>query len=216
MSLRVEDVDFTYPGYEPTLRRASLEVPAGESGFLLGPSGSGKSTLLRIVAGLLEPDGGRVVLAERDLAGVPPHRRRVGMLFQEPTLFTHRNAWQNVAFGHAYRDVPRAARRDEAIRFLDLVGLTERAEARVDQLSGGQRQRVDLARTLAAKPRCVLLDEPFSSLDRDLRDSLGPTVKELLAEQGVPALWVTHDREEADRLGDRVWRLVDGRIEAKR
>jgi ABC-type Fe3+/spermidine/putrescine transport system ATPase subunit len=150
------------------------------------------------------------------LDGLPPHRRRVGMLFQEPALFPHLTAGQNVAFGLRYRGVPRAQEQAEAARWLERVGLAPRAGARVDALSGGERQRVALVRTLAARPRIVLLDEPFSALDRDLRDELGPWVKGLLAEQGVAALWVTHDRDEARRWGDRAWELVEGRCaEAK-
>jgi ABC-type sulfate/molybdate transport systems ATPase subunit len=216
--LRVEDLHYRYPGWPPTLVGAALEVPAGTSAFLLGPSGSGKSTLLRCIAGLEEPQSGRILWGGERLDLVPTHRRRVGMLFQEPALFPHLRVWRNVAFGLRYRpDAPRGwARRrwerDEAARWLELVQV-DRLDARVDELSGGQRQRVALARTLAAKPRIVLLDEPFSGLDRDLRDELGPKVKDLLAAQGVAALWVTHDRDEAHRLGDRVWRMVDGRCE---
>ncbi len=210
MTLHVRDLHYTYPGFPPTLTGATLSVPAGESGFLLGPSGCGKSTLLRAVAGLLPGYTGTVHWNDESLDALPPHRRRVGMLFQEPALFPHLNVWRNVAFGLRYRGVARAERRAEARTWLSLVGLADRDEAPVDAVSGGQRQRVALARTLAAKPRVVLLDEPMSALDRDLRDSLGMRVKELLAEQGVSALWVTHDREEAARLGDRVWDMVDG------
>jgi iron(III) transport system ATP-binding protein len=133
------------------------------------------------------------------------------MLFQDGALFPHLDVWRNVAFGLRYRGVPRSQQRVEAMRWLRLVGLPEKADADVAQLSGGQRQRVALARTLAAKPRIVLLDEPFSNLDRALRNELGPKVRDLLREQGVAALWVTHDREEAERLGDKVWELVEGK-----
>lgn len=214
MTLTVRDLHFTYPGWPPTLRGASLEVPAGTSGFLLGPSGSGKTTLLRCVAGLEEPQGGSVLDDGRDLSGVPTHLRRVGMLFQDGALFPHLPVWRNVAFGLHALGVPRRQHRSEALRWLRLVGLEEKADAGVGQLSGGQRQRVALARTLAARPRIVLLDEPFGNLDRALRDELGPKVRSLLRGQGVAALWVTHDRDEAMRLGDRVWDLADGRCVA--
>ncbi|MGB1585599.1 MAG: ABC transporter ATP-binding protein [Thermoplasmatota archaeon] len=210
MTLELYDVRYTYPGFPPTLNGVQLTVADGESGFLLGPSGCGKSTLLRVIAGLLTGHEGQVRLNGQAIDDLPPHRRRVGLLFQEPTLFPHLNVWQNVAFGLRYRGVPHVEHRTEALRWLDLVGLRDRADSAVDALSGGQRQRVDLARTLAAKPRAVLLDEPFSALDRDLRDELGPRVRELLAEAGVPALWVTHDHDEAHRLGDHVWRLEEG------
>lgn len=210
MTLEVRDLRFQYAGYAPTLRGVSITVPEGRSGFLLGPSGSGKSTLLRCIAGLEQGYEGSVRWDREALDGLPPHRRRVGMLFQEPALFPHLRAWQNVAFGLRYRGLERAEERPEALRWLAMVGLDARAEARVDELSGGQRQRVALVRTLAAQPRVVLLDEPFSALDRDLRDELGPRVKELLKGQGVAALWVTHDRDEARRWADKAWVLVDG------
>jgi len=213
--MRIQGLRFTYPGWPETLRGVDLEVAAGESAFLLGPSGCGKSTLLRCVAGLETGYTGRVLLDGTPLDDLPPQRRRIGMLFQEPALFPHLDVWQNVAFGLRYLDVPRDQWREEAGRWLDLVELDGRADARVDELSGGQRQRVALARTLAARPRAVLLDEAFSALDRDLRDALGPRVKTLLRDQGVPALWVTHDRDEAQRLGDRVWALVDGRVQSQ-
>lgn len=212
MSLCVDDLRFDYDE-APLLQGVSLDVPRGESGFLLGPSGAGKTTVLRCIAGLEQGYGGSVRWGDAPLDALPPHRRNAGFLFQEPALFPHLNVWRNVAFGLRYRDVARRDRRAEATRWLDLVDLAGRADAAVDELSGGQRQRVALARTLAARPRIVLLDEPFSALDRALRDELGDRVKELLAKQDVAALWVTHDEQEAFRLGDRVWRLVEGRAE---
>ena len=213
MSLRVRGLAFTYPGWEPTLRAVDLEVAPGRSAFILGPSGSGKSTILRCIAGLERPGAGTVELAGRDLTPLPPHRRGVGMLAQEPALFPHLRVWRNVAFGMRYRADRPASEREEAMQWLRTVELPpERADARVDELSGGQRSRVALARTLAAKPQAVLLDEPLNALDRDLRDELGPRVRDLLREQGVRAVWVTHDRAEAMRLGDAVYELVEGRL----
>ena len=211
MSLHVHGVAYTFPGWPPTLAGVDLEVQGGQSGFLLGPSGAGKSTLLRCIAGLQPGYTGRILLGGHAIDALPPHRRRVGMMFQEPALFPHLDVAGNVAYGLRHRDVPRRDRRPEALRWLDLVGLADRADAAVDELSGGQRSRVALARTLAAKPRAVLLDEPLSGLDPELRRDLGQRVKALLAEQGVPALWVTHDPEEARRLGDVAWRLEAGK-----
>ncbi len=208
--IQVRGLRFTYDG-APLLDGVDLEVPAGHHGFLLGPSGSGKTTILRCIAGLETPDAGAIHLDGTDLAGVPTHRRGIGMLMQEPALFPHLTVADNVSFGLRYRDVPRADRPAEAERYLDLVGLAHRTDAAVDQLSGGQRQRVALARTLAARPRAVLLDEPLSSLDADLRTDLGGRIRDLLQAEGVAALWVTHDEGEAMRLGDTVWRLQDGR-----
>ncbi len=210
MTLRVEDLHFTYPGYPPTLSGIDLDLGTGESGFLLGPSGSGKSTLLRCIAGLERPQTGRVRVDRDDVTAIAPHKRRIGLLFQEPALFPHRNAWQNVAFPLRYRKV--ADERAEAQRLLGLVQIPEnRWDADVDELSGGQRARVALARAIAAEPRAMLLDEPLASLDQELRDELGATVKRILRDAGIPALWVTHDRDEAFRLGDRIWELRDGR-----
>lgn len=219
MSLTIRGLAFTYPGWPPTLRGVDLDVKAGTSAFLLGPSGSGKSTLLRCIAGLDPGYTGSVALDGAPLDGLPAHRRGIGMMFQEPALFPHLDVAGNVAFGLRYRDDMqgpwlgrRRRERTEAQHWLDLVGLGDRAAAQVDELSGGQRQRVALARTLAAKPRAVLLDEPLAALDAELREDLGRRVKDLLAQQGVPALWVTHDEDEARRLGDAVHRLVDGRV----
>lgn len=214
MTLAVRGLRFTYPGWPPTLRGVDLDVAAGENAFLLGPSGSGKSTLLRCIAGLEPAYKGSVRWDGAPLDGLPPHARGVGMLFQEPALFPHLSVWRNVAFGLRYRGVPRRDERPQALAWLELVGLAAKAEVAVDELSGGQRQRVALARTLAARPRVVLLDEPLASLDRPLRGELGPRVRDLLKRERVAALWVTHDEHEAQRLGDRVWRLVDGRITA--
>ena len=209
-SLRVEGLSYTYPGWPPTLQDLALDVPGGASGFLLGPSGSGKSTLLRCIAGLEQGYSGRVLLDGAALDGLPPHRRRVGLMAQEPALFPHLDVLHNVAFGLRYRGVPRREQAGEALRWLALVGLDARADAAVDELSGGQRSRVALARTLAARPLAVLLDEPLASLDAELRADLGRRVKDLLAAQGIPALWVTHDRAEAARLADKAWRLEAG------
>jgi ABC-type Fe3+/spermidine/putrescine transport system ATPase subunit len=217
--LSVRGLRFTYPGWPATLQGVDLDVPDGTSAFLLGPSGSGKSTLLRCIAGLEPTYDGHVTCAGLRLDGLAPHDRHVGFMAQEPALFPHLDVAGNVAFGLRYRkdlEGPVFGRkkreRTEAQHWLDLVGLGQRATAQVDELSGGQRQRVALARTLAAKPRAVLLDEPLAALDADLRKDLGQRVKALLAGQGVPALWVTHDEDEARRLGDAAYRLVDGRV----
>lgn len=209
----MRDLKFTYPGWPPTLTGVDLRIEPGELGFLLGPSGGGKSTLLRCIAGLERGYSGSVLWERESMDGLAPHERGVGMLFQEPALFPHLEVWRNVAFGMRYHGVPRAHERARALAWLDLVGLASKSDAAVDEISGGQRQRVALARTLAAKPRIVLLDEPLSALDDALRDDLGPRVKALLRREKVAALWVTHDEEEARRLADRRWRLVEGRAE---
>lgn len=210
MGLKVECLRFDHDG-TPLLDGLDLAARRGDCTFLLGPSGSGKSTLLRSIAGLERPAAGSITLDGRILDPLPPHMRRVGLLFQEPTLFPHLDARQNVAFGLRYAGVARGRRKAMALDWLDRVGLGHRHAASPDELSGGERQRVCLARTLATRPRAVLLDEPLSALDRELRVRLGGDVKQILQEADVPVVWVTHDEEEADRLGDQVLRLVDGR-----
>lgn len=216
MSLAVRDLRFTYEGWPPTLLGADLEVRRGELAFLLGPSGSGKSTLLRCIAGLERSYQGTISLDGEPLDHLPPHRRGVGMLFQEPALFPHLTVAKNVGFGLRYHGTSRARERKDTLQWLELVGLAAKADARVDELSGGQRQRVALARTLAARPRAVLLDEPLSALDQALREDLGVRIREILRREGIPALWVTHDEDEAERLGDRVWRLEQGKVAPSR
>lgn len=211
MTLRVRGLRFQYPGWEPTLVGVDLDVEPGESAFLLGPSGAGKSTLLRCIAGLERAYDGSVSWNDERLDALPPHRRGVGMISQEPALFPHLPVWRNVSFGMRYHGVAPRDERSQALAWLELVGLARKADARVDELSGGERQRVALVRTLAARPRVVLLDEPLSALDRPLRDELGPRVRDLLRRERVAGLWVTHDEDEARRLADRIWRLDQGR-----
>jgi molybdate transport system ATP-binding protein len=183
---------------------------------LFGPSGAGKSTLLHLIAGLVRPTAGTIALHGRTLtdvgAGVhvPPRRRRIGMVFQEPLLLPHRTALANVALAAGSGD--RRARRAAALRWLDRVEVAELADRRPGQLSGGQQQRVALARALAGQPELLLLDEPFSSLDADARRRLGALVKELVADEGLTAIFVTHDRDELATLADRVLPAQPGRV----
>ena len=201
--LSVEDVRVSF-GTRNVLDGVELEVATGEVVALLGASGSGKSTLLRVIAGLLAPDDGRVLWDGHDLAGVPTHRRRFGLVFQDHQLFPDRDVAANVAFGlrmarWSAREIsPRVA------ELLDLVGLCGFEHRAVHDLSGGEAQRVALVRALAPEPRLVLLDEPMGALDRDLRDRLTLDLRALLRRLGLTAVHVTHDREEADAVADRV------------
>jgi thiamine transport system ATP-binding protein len=197
-------------GGRPVLDEVSLTVAPDEAVALLGPSGVGKSTLLRVVAGLVTPDAGVVTWDAIDLADVPAHRRSIGLVFQDAVLFPHRDVAGNVGYGLDVIGVPEAERRDEIERLLDLVDLGGLGERAVDTLSGGQAQRVALARALGARPRLLLLDEPFGALDRDLRERLGAEVRDLLRSLGVPAVHVTHDAGEAALVADRVLELVPG------
>jgi thiamine transport system ATP-binding protein len=207
--LRVDGVSVSLGGVA-VLDRVDLHVAPRESVALLGPSGAGKSTLLRVIAGLLEPDVGRVCWDGADLADVPAHRRRFGLVFQDAVLFPHRDVAANIGYGLEIAGVPAATRRDEVARLLALVALDGLGDRDVATLSGGQAQRVALARALAPGPALLLLDEPFGALDRDLRDRLGVEVRDLLRGLGVPAVHVTHDANEATLVADRVVRLEPG------
>ena len=209
--LRVENVTVRF-GDTVALDEATLEVAEGEVVALLGPSGSGKSTLLRVVAGLERPDAGRVLLAGEDATGVPPHRRGIGVVFQDQALFQHRDVTGNIAFGLRMRGAPRAEIERRVRELLELVGLSGFEHRSLATLSGGERQRVALARALAPEPSVLLLDEPLGSLDRRLRDRLLDDLERLFDTLGVTALSITHDLAEAFALGDRVAILREGRI----
>ena len=201
--LRIEDATVRFDGHA-ALDSASLEIAPGEVVAVLGPSGSGKTTLLRAVAGLQPLIAGRILLDGKDLDGVPPHRRGIGLVFQDHALFQHRDVAGNVAFGLRMRrdSAAQIARRVDEL--LELVGLSGHSERSVATLSGGEQQRVALARALAPEPRVLLLDEPLGSLDRPLRERLLDQLELLFAELAVTALYVTHDHAEAFALGDRV------------
>ncbi len=189
-----------------------LTVPDGRTVALLGPSGCGKSTLLRLVAGLEPPDAGRIALDGRDLAGVPPQDRNVGMVFQDYALFPHLSVADNVAFGLVERRWSTERRRARVAELVERMGLTGTEGRRPHELSGGQQQRVALARALAPRPSLLLLDEPLSNLDRTLRDDLTRDLARLLSGLEVRAIHVTHDQDEAFRLADRVALMREGRI----
>jgi thiamine transport system ATP-binding protein len=209
--LFVADVSVCFDEKE-ALREASLQVGDGEVVTILGPSGCGKTTLLRVIAGLQTPTAGRVILDGRDLASVPPHRRGIGLVFQDHALFPHRDVLGNVAFGLRMQGDSPNAIGARARELLELVGLSGFEQRSVGSLSGGEQQRVALARALAPAPRVLLLDEPLGSLDRRLRDRLLDDLAQLFAELKVTAVYVTHDRTEAFTLGDRVAVMREGRI----
>ncbi len=196
----------------PLLQSISLEIAAGQTVALLGASGSGKSTLLKIVAGIESLEGGSVYIGGQDMRAVPPERRGVGLIFQDFALFPHLDVWDNVAFGLVERGVPRALGRQQAQALLQAFGLQVPQGKKVWSLSGGEQQRVALARALIVKPRVLLLDEPFSALDADLRTQLRDDFAGRIAEQGTAALWVTHDEGEARAVGQRGYRLERGSL----
>ncbi|MGW1003927.1 ABC transporter ATP-binding protein [Streptomyces sp. NPDC002520] len=199
-------------GGRPVLDAVGLDVAEHEVVCVLGPSGSGKSTLLRAVAGLQQLDFGRVLLDGRDQAGVPAHRRGVGLMFQDHQLFPQRDVGGNVAFGLRMHGVPKGEREAEVGKLLELVGLPGAAGRAVAALSGGEQQRVALARALAPRPRLLMLDEPLGQLDRSLRERLVVELRELFGRLGTTVLAVTHDQGEAFALADRVVVMRDGRI----
>ena len=212
--LVVSGLRVAYDPGVPVVDGVDLRVPGGTLTALLGPSGCGKTTVLKVVAGLLVAGRGEVRIDGAPVLGVPAERRPVGMVFQKPLLFGHLTVGDNVAFGLRMRGVPRTARRARAREMLDLVGLRDLAGRRVGELSGGQEQRVALARALVLDPRVLLLDEPFSALDAELRGRMRELVRRLQRELSTTMLFVTHDQQEAVDLADDVALMLDGRIEA--
>ncbi|MFJ7204067.1 ABC transporter ATP-binding protein [Streptomyces sp. NPDC098789] len=190
-----------------------LDVAPGELLALLGPSGCGKTTALRVLAGFERPDAGQVLLDGKDIAAVPANRRDTAMVFQSYSLFPHLNAADNVGFGLRMRGAPTAERRTRAAELLELVGLPGHGDRYPHQLSGGQQQRVALARALALRPRLLLLDEPLSALDAQVRVTLREEIRRLQLELGITTVFVTHDQEEALSMADRVAVMRGGRLE---
>ena len=214
-ALEVADLSVVYPAGRAgapvtAVDGVSLSVSDGEVLALLGPSGCGKSSLLRAVAGLEPVAGGTVRWEGQDVVGVPVHQRGFGMVFQDGQLFPFRDVAGNVAYGLA--GLPRAERQARVAEVLELVGLPGYGPRAVTTLSGGQAQRVALARSLAPRPRLLLLDEPLSALDRALRESLSRDLARILRTQGMSALYVTHDHAEAETVADRVGVMVAGRL----
>ncbi|CAN5255778.1 hypothetical protein BH18ACT5_BH18ACT5_16810 [soil metagenome] len=203
--LEASEVTVRY-GEKVALNGATLFVAGDETVALLGPSGCGKSTLLRAVAGLEPLAGGRISFGGQDLATVPTHLRRFGLMFQGYALFPHLTVRENVAFGLRMQGLDQA-KADEA---LALVGLETLADRSVDRLSGGEQQRVALARTLVTEPRLIMLDEPIGALDRQLRRRLIEEIRELL--EGRAVVYVTHDHDEAKAIADRVALMNEGRV----
>ncbi len=208
------DVHEIYKTYEkkPLLQGVSFQVDKGETVCLLGPSGSGKSTLLRLIAGLEELESGKISWDGQDLSQLPVHRRQFGLMFQDYALFPHRNVAENVAFGLRMQGLPAAEIQKRVSEALELVNLGPFARRRVTDLSGGEQQRVAFARALAPRPRLLMLDEPLGALDRTLREQLLLDLRELLHQTDIPAIYVTHDQEEAYTIADRMLLLNAGKV----
>ena len=214
MRLEIKEIRRAF-GNTSVLRGISLTLTPGTIGCLLGPSGCGKTTLLRIIAGFEAAETGCIRADERELVApgvqIPPHERRIGMVFQDHALFPHLDVLENVSFG--LRGLAATQRRARAMELIEALGLTGLAERRPHELSGGQQQRVAVARALAPDPRLLLLDEPLSSLDADLRRQLGGELRAILKRYGTTALLVTHDQHEAFAIADEVGVMRAGQIE---
>ena len=207
-ALTIDGVTVSFDG-AAAVDDVSLGLEPGEVLGILGPSGSGKSTLLRSIAGLERLDAGRIAWYGDDITAVPVHRRGFALMFQDGQLFPHRTVAQNIAYPLRIARTPSHARVAE---LLALVGLAGFGDRRVTELSGGEQQRVALARSLAAEPRLLLLDEPLSSLDRELRERLAGDLRRILDETGTTAVFVTHDQDEAFAVSDRVAVMIGGRV----
>ncbi len=209
--LSVSNIYKMYEG-KPLLKGISFNVADGETVCLLGRSGSGKSTLLRIIAGIEQPDEGQILWDGENLANIPIHKRNFGLMFQDFALFPHMSVYNNVAFGLNISGLPDDIIRETVGRELDKVQMAEFSNRHVTDLSGGEQQRVALARALAPKPRLLMLDEPLGALDKTLKAQLLHDIRTLLKETEIPAIYVTHDQEEAFSIADRLLLLRDGKI----
>lgn len=209
--LELRDIYKTYEG-QPLLRGISFTVDKAETICLLGASGSGKSTLLRMIAGLESPDDGQILWDGNDLVSTPPYLRDFGLVFQDYALFPYLTVFDNVAFGLKMKNWPTNKIQARVAEVLDIVNLSEFGNRKVTDLSGGEQQRVALARALAPHPRLLMFDEPLGALDRALRDDLLNQLRGILHRTGIPAIYVTHDQEEAFTIADRMVLLHDGQI----
>ena len=203
-SVTITGISKSYQAGVPVLKPIDLTIQAGELFFLLGPSGCGKSTLLRILAGLVEPDGGSIRFNGREITRLPAEKRRAAMVFQNYALWPHLTVFENVAFGLRAEGADNAKIRKEVADALELVQLADCAERKIPSLSGGQQQRVALARALAMRPDLLLLDEPVSNLDARLHDTMRREIRRIAKERELTAIYVTHDRQEALSMADRL------------
>ncbi|MBA7469800.1 Spermidine/putrescine import ATP-binding protein PotA [subsurface metagenome] len=210
MSLRLKDVVKEYPDFK---LKIDLRVNKGELVTILGPSGCGKTTTLRVIAGFITPDKGNIFVSDRLIDKLPPHKRQIGIVFQDYALFPNLNVLDNIAFGLKMQGVKRILREAKSRKLLKLVHLNDYGGRKISQLSGGEQQRVALARALATEPRLLLLDEPLSALDAKLRKGLRSEIRRIQRELAITTLYITHDQEEALALSDRIAVMHNGKIE---
>ena len=214
LSIRLQSCAKTFGDGTRVLEALDLHVRAGETLVLLGPSGCGKTTTLRLIAGLEQPDtGGRVLFDDEDVTARSIEARNVGMVFQSYALFPNMTVAENVGYGLRIRKMSPTEQRTRVTEMLAMMRIERLADRRIDQLSGGQRQRVALARALAVRPRVLLLDEPLTALDAQLRETLRVEINQLLRGLGITTIYVTHDQAEAMALGDRIIVMSHGRVE---
>lgn len=214
LSIQLQSCAKTFADGTRVLEPLDLKIDAGETLVLLGPSGCGKTTTLRLIAGLEQPDaGGKVLFDGQDVTRQSIEARHVGMVFQSYALFPNMTVAENVGYGLRIRKLPVAEQRARVAEMLAMMRLEVLADRQIDQLSGGQRQRVALARALAVRPRALLLDEPLTALDAQLRDALRIEINLLLRRLGITTVYVTHDQTEAMALGDRIVVMSHGRVE---
>lgn len=211
-AIKIESVCKVFGGTVTALDGLNLEIRPGELFFLLGGSGCGKTTLLRCIAGLETPTAGRIFFGETDVTAFAPHKREAAMVFQSYALWPHLTVGQNIAFGLEERKVPKAEVKRRVAEALEMVRLEGYGDRSIDQMSGGQQQRVSLARALVVKPRCLLLDEPLSNLDAQLRVEMRREIRRIVKENGLTGIYVTHDQEEALAMADRMAVLNGGKI----
>jgi putative spermidine/putrescine transport system ATP-binding protein len=211
--VQFSEVQKTYDGEILVVKDLNLDIEAGEFVTMLGPSGSGKTTCLMMLAGFETPTEGRIMLGNRELNNVPPHKRGIGMVFQNYALFPHMTVAENLAFPLEVRKLSKSEIEGKVQRALDMVELTSFGGRRPGQLSGGQQQRVALARALVFEPDLVLMDEPLGALDKNLREQMQYEIKHIHEKLGMTVVYVTHDQSEALTMSDRIAVFNDGRIQ---
>lgn len=202
-SVELIDVEMTF-GKARAVEKLSVAIEGGEFFSILGPSGCGKTTILRLIAGFMQPTGGRILIGGRDMVGIGADQRPTSMIFQSLALFPLMPVWENIAFGLEVRGVRKAERRKRAEELLELIALPGYGDRMVHELSGGQKQRVAIARALAVEPQVLLLDEPLSALDLKLRQHMRAELRSLQKRTGVTFIYITHDQSEALAMSDRV------------
>lgn len=211
MSLIINGLNVSY-GKNHILKDVNLSINSGEFVSVLGKSGCGKTTLIKSIAGLLDTDSGDISIFDENVAKLPPEKRQTVIVFQDLRLFPHMNVEDNIAFAMKLKKMDKALIKEKVGRLLEQVRLSGYEKRKVSRLSGGQMQRVALARALGAEPKLLLLDEPFASLDEDLRKEMGELVRRLHKENGITTVMITHDKEEAMELSDRLALMEEGRI----